>query len=367
MNRYLLTFKPLKHFFFGNDKTFSEDYFAISSYFPQNTQLLGAIRLFIAEQHSLITVHRNGRYSDNPNALKKLIGDAGKLIKDTEKSTKDIEKSTKDTVSKDFSTNEKLGMIENLSPMFIVSKDLDDAYFPTPFDIEINDKNIRYYTLDSIDDDYFLSDYDVKNSSYQHLGNSSFWQNYIEHKPLNKESVKSFDDIFKKHTQVGIELKNKQTVEEKFYSKIDYTLDKEFLFGAVIELDEDIINDGIIQIGAESSLFELKVKKLEDTKLLTHPIIANLFKEPKEYDKVVAVSDMMLPHTSEIDSYFNLIPFYKNFAMLNKEKSHFKSKTKQQRLIPAGSVFYMKKPQTFKPKGAYKKMGYNQIIGVKNV
>ena len=346
MSRYLLSFKPLKHFFFGNDKTFSDDYFAVSSNFPQNTQLLGALRLFIAEQHSFITMHRNGKYSDNPEALKPLIGTAG---------------------SKDFSSNEDLGMIRNLSSMFILTKDLDDAYFLTPFDIEISDKSIRYYTLGNIEDDYFLNDYDVKNASSQHLGNGEFWQKYISNQKLDKKDVKTFDDIFKKHIQVGIELKNKQTVDEKFYSKVDYMLDEGFLFGAVIELDEPIISDGIIQIGAESSLFELKVTKLEDTKLTKHLIISNLFIEPKEYDKAVAISDMILPHTDEIDSYFNLIPFYKNFAMLDKDKSHFKAKTKQQRLIPTGSVFYVKNQQNLQAQGAYKKMGYNQIIGVKNV
>ena len=99
--RYLLTFKPLKNFFFGNSQTFSDDYVAKSEYFPQNTQLLGAIRLFIAEQHSLIKMHKNGKYSDYPEELKKLIGSAS---------------------SKDFLTNDDLGKIQNLSQMFIVNK-----------------------------------------------------------------------------------------------------------------------------------------------------------------------------------------------------------------------------------------------------
>jgi hypothetical protein len=114
--KYLLTFKPLKNFFFGNDKTFSDDYFAISSYFPQNTQLLGALRLFIAEQNKLIHVHRNGKYSNEPNKLKQKIGTAS---------------------SEDFLTNTDLGKIKNLSQMFIVNKNIDDAYFPTPFDTYI--------------------------------------------------------------------------------------------------------------------------------------------------------------------------------------------------------------------------------------
>ena len=155
--KYLLTFKPLKNFFFGNNKTFSDDYVAISEYFPQNTQLLGAIRLFIAEQKGLMHVHKNGKYSNNPEALKKLIGTAS---------------------SKDFETNANLGRIKNLSQMFIVRNDLNDAYFPTPLDIEISNEGIRYYALANIGEDYFLKNYDVKKASSQKFANGTFWYNF---------------------------------------------------------------------------------------------------------------------------------------------------------------------------------------------
>ncbi|MEY4505270.1 MAG: hypothetical protein RL154_1570, partial [Pseudomonadota bacterium] len=90
--KYILTFKPLKNFFFGNDRTFTKDYFAISEYLPQNTQLLGAIRLFIAEQNNLMCAHKNGKYSNSPEKLKKLIGTAN---------------------GSNFNTNTDLGMIKN--------------------------------------------------------------------------------------------------------------------------------------------------------------------------------------------------------------------------------------------------------------
>jgi hypothetical protein len=50
-----------------------------------------------------------------------------------------------------------------------------------------------------------------------------------------------------------------------------------------------------------------------------------------------------------------------------KDYNKFNGKTNQKRIIPAGSVFYMKNQQKLQVQGAYKKMGYNQIIGVKNV
>ena len=346
--RYLLTFKPLKNFFFGNERTFSEDYFAISEYFPQNTQLLGAIRLFIAEQNKLMHVHKNGKYSNHPEVLKKLIGNAS---------------------SKDFSSNEHLGKIKNLSSMFIVSDTLDDAYFKTPFDIEIGEKSIKTYQLSQINNSYFLADYDVKKSSSQQLGNGDFWKHYLSSQSLSKETIASFDTIFMKHSQVGIGLDNKKTIDGAFYTKIDFNLHDGFLFGTVIELEEQIIRDGIIQIGAESSLFELKVIVLEDTHLKRHPIVSNLFRKNDRGEKLVLLSDAMVD-TDGLNAKFYLAPFDKKMAMIvspTKNYNNFLGKSNSKRLIPAGSVVYMKEGKAIESKvvGAYNKMGFNQFIAIK--
>lgn len=363
--KYLLTFKPLKNFFFGNSQTFSPsgyddkvDYLAISDYFPQNTQLLGALRLFIAEQNKLMHVHRNGKYSNEPNELKKLIGTAS---------------------SKDFSTNADLGKIQNLSQMFLVNSSLNDAYFKTPLDIEISEDGVKFYELAHIENDYFLQNYDVKKASSQKLGNSQFWKNYTHKQELSKENLKDMSEIFITHSQVGIGLENKKTIDGAFYSKTDYQLKNGFLFGCLIELDEEIISDGIIQIGAESSLFELKIITYEKTQLMSHPIVSQLFTQPQKGDKAVAISDVILQSTDEFHAYFTIVPFYKNLAMLksenesfqgkSKEKNFakFEGKTEQKRLIPAGTVSYIKEQvmphnQTL---GAYAKMGYNQFITTK--
>lgn len=347
--KYLLTFQPLKHFFFGNDKTFTQDYIARSEYFPQQTQLLGALRLFIAEQNNLMSVHKNGKYSNHPQKLKQLIGDAN---------------------SGDFDKNDNLGVIKNLSSMFIVDRSVEDAYFHTPLDIEVSKKSIKTYTLSSFDDDYFLNDYDVKNASYQYLANDEFWRDYTTNRNLKRETLKSFDDIFITHTQVGIALEDKKTIDGAFYSKVDYTLDKNFLFACVIELEDDVIKNGIINLGAESSLFELNIKKLQDTNLEQHTVISTLFKIPIPTDKVVAISEIMAD-TKDFKAKFHITPFYKKFAMIKSNKTYtkFEGKTKQSRLITKGSVFYSPKtlPQT---KNTYAKIGFNQFItinGEKNV
>lgn len=343
--KYLLTFKPLKNFFFGNDKTFKDDYVAISEYFPQNTQLLGAIRLFIAEQNNLMHVHKNGKYSNEPEKLKSLIGNAN---------------------SKNFEVNDNLGMIQNLSQMFIVDKNLNDAYFTTPFDIEIGDDEIIYYQLSNIEDDYLLKNYDVKNKSDQKLGNNIFWNKYINKDSLSKNDLIDFDKVFISHNQVGIGLENKKTIDGAFYSKTDYQLDEEFLFACLIELESKIINDGIIQIGAESSIFELKIIPFEDTNIQKHIIVSQLFTLPQKGNKLVVLSDTMLENTNDLNAKFVIVPYYKNFATLDNDYEKFKGRIKEKRLIPVGTVVYVKETMPKSAIGAYSKMGYNQFITAKN-
>lgn len=348
--KYLLTFKPLKHFFFGNNKTFSDDYLAVSEYFPQNTQLLGALRLFIAEQQGLMKVYKKGKWCSRPEELKALTGTA---------------------TSKDFMVNSDLGKIKNLSQMFIVSKELDDAYFPTPFDVKIEfDKTtvlLTHYKLENIDEQYFLANYDVKNRSDQMLGNKNFWHSYLKQESKVANALKLYNDVFVEHTQVGIELDNKQTVDKKFYSKTDYQLDKKFLFGCVVDFEEKIIDDGIIQIGAESSLFELKVHSLDDTVLTEHPIVSRLFETPQDGNKLICMSDTILNTTDDFNAYFSIIPFAKDFAMLDKTKTKFNGKTRQKRVIPTGTVSFVKDGKVPESSiGAYAKMGYNQYITVNN-
>jgi CRISPR type III-B/RAMP module-associated protein Cmr3 len=351
--KYLLTFKPLKNFFFGSADTFSDDYFAISDYFPQNTQLLGALRLFIAEQKGLMKQHKNGRYSKRPEELKKLIGTAK---------------------SSDFMTNSDLGKINNLSGMFIVGSKLDDAFFKTPFDIEIADGGIRYYTLANFDDTYyFLKDYDSKKTSAQRLANSKFWSSYIDKQELSVADTIEYADAFCQHRQVGIKLEKKRVAADEdeggaFYTKVDYTLKSDYLFACVIDFDDEL-DGGIIELGGDGSIFELKVQELSSTQLASHPIVSRIFEHPAQGDKVVCMSDTILESTNEFHSHFTIAPYSKPFRMLkdgDKNRSKFTGKTDQANLIPAGTVSFLDGqvvPQN--SIGAFSKMGFAHYLTAK--
>jgi len=353
--RYLLTFKPLKNFFFGGKQTLRDDYFAKSEYFPQPTQLLGALRLYIAEQNGLMKTYLNGRYSKSPEELKKLVGEYSSL-----------------------------GQIENLSCMFILNDNLTDAYFQIPFDLHLEFSKdeeqqvalntATYYQLSNIDNQYYLKGYDAKKYTEPLLGNNNFWISYLKGGDIDKETLAAFfgssnvTNIFKENSQVGITLDKKQKVDGKFYTKIDYNLEDGFIFGCVIDLQEPIIEDGMITIGADNSLFELKVHQLDTLKLKDHTLIKQLFTQPSDAIKYVALSDMLVESTKDLEAYFTLAPYAKTTVTLLHKRDRFKGKSKAKRVVPAGSVIYPREGCLLPtPEGIYKHIGYNQFIGVKNV
>jgi len=367
--KYLLTFIPLKHFFFGNERTFREDYVAVSEYFPQPTQLLGTLRLTLAEQHGLLKQYKNGRYSKQPEALKALTGTAK---------------------AHTFAENSDLGRIAGLSPMFIVNRSLDNAYFPTPFDVDVQIQraqtsimdddgrivtvdypqkvSLSYLSLAKIGEYTYLKGYDMKRHTPQMLGNASFWNAYMQGETRAINAVLPFEydaqsgrGVFVAHTQVGIGLDGKQTVEGKFYGKTDYTLAKGFAFAAVIDFDGKI-EDAYVQIGAEASMFKMEVRPLEETPLREHPVVSRIFTPQREGGKLVAISDMMLQTTQQpVD--FALVPYFRSVASIKSEKGKYVGTHRVRRTAPSGSVFYLSAdalPSCVE--GAYAKMGYNRYI-----
>jgi hypothetical protein len=333
----LLTFKPLKPFFFGGRINFSNDNYVYSRYFPQTTQLLGAIRLYIGEKKGFIKVYKNGRYSKEPEKLKKLIGDAK---------------------PENFSENDNLGCIKYLSPMFLISKNKENFYYPTPFDYYIYDNEYGIFELKKLQSSYYFKHYDAKKGITQYLGDKSFWDGYIKNKPTK---AISFNDVFEKVTQVGIALENKSVKDEKFYYKVSYNLKEDFLFGCIIDCDE--IEDGEIQIGADGSMFKLSVEEFN----FKSPLFDALIKNKKILeDKSVALSDSF----GDVRKFKGpAIVKSEDFRMIKYKKEGkiytFGGKTEYKKLIKRGSVFYG--DVNFNATGAYKKISFNKFIRRKDV
>jgi CRISPR type III-B/RAMP module-associated protein Cmr3 len=362
--QYLLTLKPLKPYFFGGDQALSDnEYYAVSRYLPYPTQFFGALRLYLAERARLITVHRNGKYANKNNAdtVQKLLGDPYK--------------------------DGTMGAIRSLSPMFVVSDSLEDAWFPTPFDFlydrqsdqKVSTKIYRYETIDTYP---FLEGYNVKNYNPQRLGSRDFWDKYIDGKvPIATETL-GYDEVFVPHRQTGIALNRKKVVDTMFYVKTSYSLAKGFSLGIIVDIDDSIphatIQNGVITLGAEGSLFGLEAYPIEALSTLnTHPVIAQILTPPTQTgtpSKAIAIAPAIFTgHAISDIASFAIVPHFEVQRMLksngsDKQSYHrFKGKTDPKRLVPPGSVLYDPGDQLPQAPGVFGHIGYNTFITAQGV
>jgi hypothetical protein len=168
-----------------------------------------------------------------------------------------------------------------------------------------------------------------------------------------------FNEVYKEVSQVGISLENKRVIDEKFYSKTSFELKKGYEFGVIIDFEDDI-EDGFIQIGADGSMFELKVCDINE-ELKSHPVIEAMLNQKNDGHKFVAISEVI--EKQKIDTDFRVSPVYKTLRFNLYKNKRFK-KTKEFNVAARGSVFYTDRIKYF-DLGAFKKMGYNLFISVK--
>lgn len=365
MSWKLLRLKPLKPFFFGKERVFTNSFYARSEYFPQQTQITGALRLFWMEQNGLLKLHKHGKFCtpDKKEKARELVGDAG---------------------SETFDTNDNLGRIAFISPMFVIKKDeecITDALFEIPSDIVKKDCLYRIarpkilHEVISSKPVVFLEHYSAKVGFQKGLGGKEFWKLYKNGKA--PKCFTSYEDVFVPYDQVGIALdENKQTIDEQFYTKKSYNLHKNFELAIIIQVDEDglgeeeKLRDGIISLGAENSLFKMKVSDVPHT-LENHPVINAIQNDTStKGTKLVLLGDTMLDHSIQKDAYFQIVPDRVKFKMM-KHKTDQKrdklnpstAKTQEKLLIPKGSIYYFNQPNRLPPaKGAYAKMGFNVYL-----
>lgn len=108
MSTYLIKLTPLDKFFFGQKKTFGDDnanYFVYSSHFPQQTTLLGLLR------YQLLQIAGEEVFKDNK-------------IQDEHKAGELIGKQSFSPFVKD---KLQFGIIQSLSPVFIIDKKKDEG------------------------------------------------------------------------------------------------------------------------------------------------------------------------------------------------------------------------------------------------
>lgn len=374
----LLRLKPLKPFFFGSQTVFTNTNYAASEYFPQQTQITGALRRYWMERNKLLKRHKNGTYCayEQKQEALGLVGDAGSL---------------------DFRENDNLGRIKSISPMFVLhteNENVLDVLFEIPHDI-VDEKNQykpltakKLPTILSSSDTVLLEGYDVKEGMKSGFGGRDFWDAYVQHK--SSRDIHSHNEIFEVYEQVGIALTaDKQTEENKFYTKKSYMLKNKYEFGILFNIeDDDLIpekrfKDGMLTLGGEGSVFSIKVSDVPES-FTSHKVTQSLMNNTlsKKGTKIVLLSDSMLAESIADEAYFQIVKHKVPFRMMvshevksndilgeiakqpkTKQQSH--QKTQERLLTPRGSVYYFDSMCSLEEaKSAYKKMGFNTYLSI---
>ncbi len=212
--RYLVSLTPLEPYFFGSEITFGErgskehgSYIAKSSYFPQQSTFLGALRKAILD--------RVQEYSK----AKALIGGSKFFIK------------SKDSQALNF------GAIRSISNLFIANR--DELFLPL--------RDIFSFKIKK-DEEYFVQNYSAKDGIALKL----FSLDFQKELPLS--------DVFEEKEMVG---NSKREKEDAFFKKVVIKMQKGYSFAYLVDFDEDlmILDKQIIFFGGERSKFFVEVKK----------------------------------------------------------------------------------------------------------
>jgi len=380
---YLLTFAPVNRFFFGSSRSFAESFYAESMKFPQPATLLGCLRYTILRQYGIDPRKCNGRPDPQDERVKQLTGTSEGF---------------------DLEGGGDFGMIERLSPAFVVQCNeegvVEDILFPLPADIEKSGGFYRYisYKKEHSVLSYYsgrkkefalVSDKDPKLPSLESFGGRGFWSAYTESRQIPVDAVVDGADVFIAHNSIGIGCSNKDAgsgklyfkktiVEHQFYTKIDYSLHERFSLGIIVWLkSEGAIKDGIVQMGGERSTFQMRLHRIDDDSLLSHPLVkvlmggdcslAESMKTCTLDEKIIALSPLILDRADNAriaeNAEHRLIGGVHAMRMLKPQSGG--GKTESFCLIPSGSVLYPSGPEAVRPWSIPYKIGYNHVLKLK--
>lgn len=363
MHEYLVTLKPLSPFFFGTNKTFSDQdlHSVTSSRYPQQTHILGMLRNYLLKYSGNLKLRKRGWWVENKDFLS-----AFNLVGGFDKNSTQQE--------------ESLGIIQNISPVFLVSKQnqtIKDFHFEVPKDsgytiISDDSTIVLAGTLKS--KSYFLEGYKEKEGLLSGLTTHKFWKHYQENKFTSKDDAGKetlqYVDVFQEVQQVGIRRdKITKTVDEhddrSFYNKTSFMFKPQndgitFEFGFILSLektDKLKFETALVELGAERSLFEISFTKYDENLQKFYPT------SKEDFTKAVVLGECFVDNFEDIEYMVseNFLP-HAHLVRSSKKVSHANSKkSKQQNLIPKGSVIVLSKEfQTSNDENT--KIGYNQLI-----
>lgn len=264
MAHYLVTIKPIEHFFFGVEKVGNlgnrKPYYLETTEFPQQTSILGLLRYVL-----LLKEEKLGKkdFASDPDVIK-LIG------------------------SDSFPGNPitGYGKIKTLSPVFIIDSN-DTAYFARPLDWQYKfvkkDADCRVsYGSDENELGFvpFLDGYNAKDGVGQYLISSKG-----ESIPLWYDE-KTKEGVLRKKAKAGNQKKPERFLDksadenekaeaknEAYYKQEFLYMERPYAYACIAEIDNEGLNKvpelkdfkTVLPFGGERSSFAISFKVLKDT------------------------------------------------------------------------------------------------------
>lgn len=333
MSTYLVTFKPMEPYFFGNEKNFayskndknpvSNSYFIKSEYVPSQSTILGALRYIL-----LPVKKSNWDYT-------------------ADEKKKNAEAVGANSFNPSDERNE-FGKIKKISPVFLY--DGVNDLVPTPFDHIDGNRNYTPFTfeendkVDTLDGEYLYTEkYNAKD------GITSAYLN------LTDGAIVELENIFISVTRMGI---NRSDTENGMFKKRYVQLADEYSFAVYLELDDEKKpENAIVHLGQGKSTFVVTF-------------------EPKEND----IEGKIAEHLSDEIIYFFGDAFVSNdiykkckfaatktktYRAFQKQGKTVNKDSKLYNLISAGSIVIPKDKSDFikfVKNDKVQSIGYNTII-----
>ena len=345
---YLITFTPIGRFFFGTSRSFAEGFFVESMRYPKPSTVLGSLRYNILRQNNKSVLNDQGQLTQPiPDDIAQLTGTS--------------------QISGLSDTNVDFGVIERLSPAFIVKLatgdegKIENIYLPVPSDTVLRNGTLfvtgfeeRSNVLSSESETGILSTRKRKEYPVRCLGGSAFWKEYVSAKTgqeISNDTVLAENDVFIPAANVGIARENRMTVENMYYMKTDYILQRGFAFGVIIWFRKNPpLKSDMVRLGGEHSVFSMNIQEIREESFLSgHPVVSALFSGDVYTSEIVSCAGTekivtLSPLVVEGDIWRHLrhaiIPSIETVRMLKPRLSSSTEKTETSCMIPVGAVLY---------------------------
>lgn len=282
MSRYLVTLNPIGSFFFGSERTLEfndgesklRNNIVKSTYFPQQTSILGMLRKEILNKKKLLQSDWN--YDNkhiNVNEIYKCIGRESFSLE---------------------SKNQSFGWIKNISPVFIGYTLKNNILMKIPKD---HNKEKDHYTplkfsrkskckCNFTEEDLHIPvDFDNK---------KGISEDFID---IKTGEITKKDEIFKVDNLIGINIgKNHTTTDGSLFRLVKFRFKSDKIFIFTVDIDCENNSDfkdykNVVKLGGENSYFNIYFREVSSDFDIDIKVNKNCTEDSGIYKKIILLSD----------------------------------------------------------------------------